>query len=111
MISDLEVAQVLEDAATLYEDEKIEWCDGYWVKLTDRGEVTTLSMCAEGKDSGAYVRYVTARDLVNQKVGGVGVACWNDDMADREQGGKQAVIETFREAAKDLRNRAPAEEL
>lgn len=137
MANDLDVARVLEDAATLYEDEKIEWCTGSWVEKTDRGEVETLSMCAEGalmkaaglrdsiiwnfqkhsglrcdtylrnQDNAAYDQYATARDLVDRHVGGYGVTGWNDERA----GGKQGVIDTFREVAKDLRNRAPAEEL
>lgn len=130
---DLEAAQVLEDAADLYESERIDWCTGSWVE--NGGKV--LSMCAEGAlmkaaglkdrtiwayekisqlrsdtflrnaDNAAYDRYTTARDLVAQHVGGVSVTGWNDELA----GGKQGVIETFREVAKDLRNNAPAEEL
>lgn len=134
---DLEAAQVLEDAADLYESERIDWCTGSWVEQTNRGEVATLSMCAEGAlmkaaglkdatiwafekhsqlrsdtflrnaDNAAYDRYTTAREMVDQHVGGVGVTGWNDELA----GGKQGVIETFREVAKDLRNNAPAEKL
>lgn len=42
---DLEVAQVLEDAADLYESEQIEWCRGFWYRGAPGGP---LSMCAEG---------------------------------------------------------------
>lgn len=46
MVNDLDVAQVLEDAATLYEDEKIEWCQGAWYRQP--GCFGPLTMCAEG---------------------------------------------------------------
>lgn len=38
------VAEVLEEAARLYRDEKIEWCQGHWIDRTDLG----ITMCAEG---------------------------------------------------------------
>lgn len=55
-----DVAGVLEEAARLYRDEKVEWCSGSWVEVTgesyndwndDLGIETPglkLSVCAEG---------------------------------------------------------------
>lgn len=37
-----QMAQVLEDAAQLYQDEKVEWCSGTWGGSDDSG----LSVCA-----------------------------------------------------------------
>lgn len=138
---DLEVAQVLEDAATLYEDEKIEWCKGGWVKnhvrlnLDTEEVVPTLSMCAEGAlmaaagltngtiafyqdrqderdlvdaDREASRRFAQARAVVTVAVGAP-IPLWNDSISNG--GGKQKVIDTFREVAKDIRNTAPAEAL
>lgn len=39
-----DVAGVLEEAARLYKDEKVDWCQGSWLA---RGELG-ISMCAEG---------------------------------------------------------------
>jgi hypothetical protein len=62
----VEVAEVLEEAARLYRDEKVEWCSGSWVEVNDDGgennevyelftderkydsEGLPLSACAEG---------------------------------------------------------------
>lgn len=134
--NDLETAQVLEDAADLYESEQIGWCTGTWVEKTDRGETETLSMCAEGAlmkaagfdqeyiysygkyvllqtdaylrnmDDDAFRRYEGARRIVGDTVG-YDIPPWNDELV----AGKQDVIDVFREIAKDLRNQAPAEEL
>lgn len=134
--NDLETAQVLEDAADLYESEQIGWCTGTWIEKTDRGEVETLSMCAEGAlmkaagfneqhihaygkfallqtdiylrdvDRDAFRRYVGAWRIVGETVG-YDIPPWNDELV----AGKQDVIDVFREIAKDLRNQAPAEEL
>lgn len=39
-----DVAGVLEEAARLYKDEKVEWCQGSWYGRDERG----ITMCAEG---------------------------------------------------------------
>jgi hypothetical protein len=43
-VPNADVAKVLEDAADLYESEKIEWCTRSWAKNTDGA----ISACAEG---------------------------------------------------------------
>lgn len=43
-VPNADVAQVLEDAADLYESEKVEWCTRIWASVCDEG----LSACAEG---------------------------------------------------------------
>lgn len=45
-IPNAEVAQILEDAADLYESEQIEWCTGQWARSTPG--VKKVSACAEG---------------------------------------------------------------
>lgn len=47
MFSNAEIAQVLEDAADLYESEKIQWCSGSWGghELTLQNEVR-VNACA-----------------------------------------------------------------
>lgn len=45
-VPNADVAQVLEDAADLYESEKVEWCTGLWAKRQERTGV--ISACAEG---------------------------------------------------------------
>ena len=44
-------AEILETAARLYRDEKIEWCAGSWAKpvtTADKSPQPKMSMCAEG---------------------------------------------------------------
>lgn len=64
MPDQFEIAGVLEDAARLYRDEKVQWCAGTWISpgvngvpystsefsdvLANMPEDATLSMCAEG---------------------------------------------------------------
>lgn len=144
MVTDLEVAQVLEDAATMYEDEKIEWCQGAWY----RGG----SMCAEGalmraagfaplviksfqdlnQQEQVLANVSTGRETYSKLLGArkavtdalprtgsskQGIPYWNDSLTDGSEDAaskakaKQAVVDMFRTVAKDLRNRAPAEEL
>lgn len=137
---DLEVAQVLDDAADLYESEQIEWCKGSWYTdfkpgpgiITATG--TTISMCAEGAlmkaaglrdttiagynatqresllgQDGAEARnkFNAARSVVSAALTEP-IPTWNDRSSTCD---KQAVIDVFREIAKDIRNNAPAEEL
>lgn len=60
------IADVLEEAARLYRDEKIEWCSGSWVEGDvyvdpSEGQEQNLSMCAEGallKASGVSVEVI-----------------------------------------------------
>lgn len=146
MVTDLEVAQVLEDAATMYEDEKIEWCINNWarkeVRLTHDPDgnvkaTPVITMCAEGAllaaagftldqlldfqythkaregylvelDFVAFNKFNDARRSLIGAIGGY-VTTWNDHMP--PETGKERVVATMREVAKDLRNRAPAEEL
>lgn len=50
------IAGVLEEAARLYRDEKVEWCNGSWVDtdhfdgkdLDEHAQDKVLSVCAEG---------------------------------------------------------------
>lgn len=60
------IADVLEEAARLYKDEKINWCSGSWVEGDmymdpPEGQEQNLSMCAEGallKASGVSVEVI-----------------------------------------------------
>lgn len=45
-MSNADVAQVLEDAADLYQSEQVEWCSGAWVRFNK--DTGVLSACAEG---------------------------------------------------------------
>lgn len=131
---DLEVAHVLEEAADLYESEKIDWCTGTWLHTFSGA----LSMCAEGalmraagyqdqtiwefaqyyneallEEAGVeeYLRYTGARALVNVAIA-TDIPSWNDEVLAQDRStAKQTVIDTFRAVAKDVRNQAPAEEL
>jgi hypothetical protein len=124
-VSNADVAKVLEDAADLYESEKIEWCTRSWAKLTD----VTVSACAEGAlllamgYNWAEVFSAASRlfstDLLAQAASDSlldhlnegrtvmidSVYRWNDRMMTRHPAeAKAQVIEAMKETAKDLRN-------
>jgi hypothetical protein len=135
MPSNEEVAGLLEEAARLYRDEKINWCQGAWRELPDPGK-RKMSACADGAlmraagfswqqvdtlseyvvhyhpTSGRMLQakesYLAARDALSETPeGGCGIIPFNDS----DGRTKEEVIDWFEATAKDLRNRAPAEEL
>ena len=121
------VAEVLEDAARLYRDEKVEWCRNKWIQFD---QSVNMSMCAEGAlmkalgwniiEIGLYQagqqgdspspkqlnefwqvnRIVAQAATKNPLIQNVHE--WNDDGATC----KQDVIDLFENTAKDLRNGA-----
>lgn len=126
-----QVAQVLEDAARLYRDEKIQWCRKQWINFgTNAGHgETVMSMCAEGAIMKALnwedqdiARYqavgsmgggITSQQKASywQVVGLVTRAATGEDFStalhpwnDEVANDKQDVIDLFENVAKDLRN-------
>lgn len=125
-----QIAQVLEDAARLYRDEKIQWCRKQWINFgTNAGHgEAVMSMCAEGAimkalgwseldiaqyQASSRMDRLTGQQKANywQVVGLVTRAAtgeefstalhpWNDEVANN----KQDVIDLFENVAKDLRN-------
>lgn len=139
--NDLDVAQVLEDAAALYEDEKIEWCTTSWAKKVVRyNGVTTVpvvTMCAEGAlltaagftmdqvldfqytHNGREGHLIELDPRTYNRFAGArrrlveAIGGYVTTWNDHmdAETGKERVVETMRTVAKDIRNQAPAEEL
>lgn len=124
-----EVADVLETAARLYRDEKINWCQGAWREVPENG-TQKMSACAEGAlmracgftwqqvgTIGGFVyqyqpqvertikaqdRYLAAeKALQKTPEGRAGIVNYNDADGDRT---KEDIIDWFEATAKDLRN-------
>lgn len=116
-MSSLQVAEVLEKAADLYESEQYEWCQMTLAQY-DKSPVRQLvSLCASGAlaiASGYWDGRVTNSDLTSayqdaynalkwavlEKADGFTVEGWND----RANRTKQEVIDTMKETAKGIRN-------
>lgn len=118
-MSSLQVAEVLEKAAELYESEQYEWCQRTLAQYDKESPSRELvSLCASGAlaiASGYWDgRETTNTDLtpvyqdaynalkwaVLEKADGFTVEGWND----RANRTKQEVIDTMKETAKGIRN-------
>lgn len=67
MITDADMAQVLEDAADLYLAEKVHWCQGSYIRKEDAPVLTVCATTALGMAAGLGTMMPLAIDLTKHK--------------------------------------------
>jgi hypothetical protein len=132
MTTKTQMADALEQAADMYETEKVEWCDGTWFLEAEPDTDLKLSVCAStalgmacglsmdeaqvleavycqwtGMVTQGYELYVDTRLHVDRVLGSGDperILVTLPEWNDAGAKDKSQVIEMFKEIAKDLRN-------